>query len=149
MGIHKQLPLEKERPACHLTPIVMLGSPSTFPTFSSLSLSYLPAMCPCLTCFVPKSAPPCPSTAQVWLSHTSSHQFLQSHHLHLTKENFFFPFFFPSSHSCPPCKVLRLKFTPGLLCANNFPFHTRPPAHTRSLMPPHTWKDADICKLCL
>lgn len=60
MGIHKQLPLEKERPPCHLTPIVMLGSPSTFPTFSSLSLSYLLAMYPCLTCFVPKSAPPYP-----------------------------------------------------------------------------------------
>lgn len=135
MGIHKQLPLEKERPACHLTPIVMLDSPSVFPAFSSLSLSFLPAMCPCLTCFGPKSAPLAPMQAQVWPTHTSSHQVLQSHHLHLTKENFF-PFFFPFSHSCPLCKVLQFKFTPGLLCANHFPFiPLLQPTPTSSFMP--------------
>lgn len=92
-------------------------------------------MCPCLTCSIPKSGPPCPwSHGGLTHSHTSSHQFLQSHHFHPTQENFFFHFIFPFSHSYPPCKVLQLKFTPGLLCANNSPFHTPPPAHIHQVI---------------
>lgn len=91
MGIHKQLPLEKERLACHLTPIVMLDS------------------------------------------HTSSHQFLQSHHLHPTKENFF-PFFFPFSHSCPPCKGFSTQIHSRPTVCKSFPLHTPPPAHTHQII---------------
>lgn len=112
----------------------MLDSPSTFPAFSSLSLSYLFAICPCLTCSVPKAAPPCPHARL--RSDPLTHIFTPvppGSSPSPNQGNFFFPF----SYSCPPCKVVQLRFTPGLLCVNHFPFHTFPPAHQVTHATPH------------
>lgn len=138
MGIHKQLPLEKERPACHLTPIVKLDSPSTFPTFSSPSLSYLLAMCPCLTCFVPKSAPPCP---RAWLRYDPlTHIFSPVPPVPSPSPNqgkFLFSFLFPflSFLSSPQSSSTHIRFRPTV--CKSFPFSyssssPHPPCHPTS-----------------
>lgn len=135
MGSQKQLPLEKERPACHLTS--PLSCWTHLPSLQLPSLSYLLAMFPCLTPFKPNSAPP----AHVHGSGVA-HSLMPSHQLpsvpprsfNKGKCLFSFSFFFTLFHSCLPCKVLQLKFTPGLLCATHFPFHISPPTNTYKLI---------------
>ena len=131
MGSQKKLHLEKERPACLLTASLscwtqlLPSQPSTrlsFPSFchvSSFNPFHMQLSSPLPMCM----ARACPIHTRLQTS------FLQSHYLHLTKESFFLPF----SHSCLPCKVLQLQFTPGLLCAKRVPFHIPPPAHTYQL----------------
>lgn len=123
MGSQKQLRLEKERRACHLTAPLSCWT-QLLPSQPSAPLPFL-SSCPAslFNPFHAQVSSPLPMCmAQVWPAHTRLHaSSLQCHYLHPIKENVFFPFIFSSFHSCLSCKVLQRRFTPALLCAKHFP----------------------------
>lgn len=126
--------------------LVMLDSASTFPAYSSppfsIFLSHI-----LLTHFILNSAPPCP---HAWLrSGPLTHTITPIPPVPLptpNQGNFFFPFFFPFSHSCLPRSVIQLKFAPAC-CGQSLSLFTSLLQTTpiSSLMPPHIRHDADIC----